>query len=180
MTRPLFTLWHGTSSGPDNTALHSILTGGLSKIFNNPRISGQTPGVYFATDRSYAIERALRCIGKLQRGGQPVLLGIQTDLNPQEWDWDFEVSRAPVADMMRNLKINSFVPQGLIGYKPDDYRHGVSAAEIACHNFRWQNETTYRAQFANATRLLVPDPDRKLAFKYTGYTPLRVQTVELI
>ena len=100
MDRPLISLWHGTASGPHDATLRAIAENGLTKDFNRARIMGQSPGVFFSLTRDYAIDRALRCVGKLQRGGRPLLMSIETDLNPATWDWDFEVSREPATSML--------------------------------------------------------------------------------
>jgi hypothetical protein len=179
MTHAPLTLWHGTSTGDKDARLRSILDTGLTAQFNNARISGQSPGVYFSAHKSYAIDRALRCIGKLQRGGRPVLLGIKTDLNPDEWDWDFEVSRPTVENMLKTLKLSIPDSSIHIPYAFTDYRHRVGILEQSCRRLRATNENIYREKFS-AAALHIQDTEKALAFKYTGQRPLKIQNVIFI
>lgn len=179
MAQPLYTLWHGTTTGAQDKRLRSILADGLCHAFNNPRICGQQPGVYFSATRDYAIARALRCVGKLQRRGQPVLLSIETDLAPAQWEWDYEVSADPANALIARLgPVSPLAPAGT-DYAPGDYRYAVRRTEHICHELIKNAAPDYRRLFTAAANTLIGN-GASVAFKYTGHPPLRVRTVEFI
>lgn len=181
--KPLFTLWHGTASGVSQDRLRAILDNGLTAAFNDPHRCGQQPGVYFSATRDYAVARALRCIGKLQRGGEPLLMSIETDLNPHEWDWDYEVSGQSAQAMIERMNIRGVLVRPSFLYGPNDYRCNVTHTEQLCRTIR---DTGYRSLFARHftaaahDALRIPGIASTVAFKYTGREPLRVKTVEFI
>ena len=180
MNGRLLTLWHGTASGADDAALRSIAERGLVKDYSRPRQAGQEPGVYFSLSREYAMARALRCVGKLQRGGRPLLMGVETAINPHEWDWDFEVSHDSASAMIARIEAEKIAASpAAVGYDPDDYRYRVRLAEQTCLSFRRHGAANlYARHFNAAVNMLAPAAD--VALKYVGNTPLRVRTVEFI
>lgn len=105
------TLWHGTSTGEGHTVLSDVFNGGLLASKADLDRSGQKPGVYCCFSQGTA-EVYARAASR-HKGGDPLLVRIETELDARTWDIDHEMSAA-------SMKLLSGFRQALAAVAPGE------------------------------------------------------------
>lgn len=107
------------------------------------------------------------------------MISVQTDLDPAEWDWDYEVSHDHARMMIDTLQAGPLPFPKRSPYSPHDYRFRVHNTESQIVQLReCSARSQLSAHFINMAQVALRlDTMTTTAFKYIARTPLKVNSV---
>jgi hypothetical protein len=87
-------LYHGSNSGPNDSTAQSFMEKGAQSGTSSGH--GQGAGFYVWSDaasaKNHSIKEAGEGVSKTEMGGSPMIVVVESVLEPKEWDLDYETN----------------------------------------------------------------------------------------